>query len=116
MLDQRMITVAPWIRSLAPLRHPQKIRSNLVTLAVWGVTAGLLRPGSLSLHPLPEEIFSSTFPSLVLTGRRSSRPASASTKRAVFFPCTEYCKCIIPTKVSNKNTHKVPCLLYLPNL
>ncbi|KAJ3113170.1 hypothetical protein HDU96_003704 [Phlyctochytrium bullatum] len=41
----------PWIRSLAPLGHPQKVRSSVVSLGIWGAT--LLLTAGYFLEPTP---------------------------------------------------------------
>ncbi|KAJ3121498.1 hypothetical protein HK098_003636 [Nowakowskiella sp. JEL0407] len=42
MLDQGFVSVAPWVRSLAPLRNFQKLRNIVPNIAIYGASVGLL--------------------------------------------------------------------------
>ncbi|KAI9354119.1 hypothetical protein DFJ73DRAFT_827976 [Zopfochytrium polystomum] len=51
MLNNTFVTVAPWIRTLSPLRHPRKLRTFVNGLAPWGVSLGLI--ALFFLEPTP---------------------------------------------------------------
>ncbi|TPX71874.1 hypothetical protein SpCBS45565_g00805 [Spizellomyces sp. 'palustris'] len=38
---QQWTTVAPWVRKIAPLVHPEKIRNYAPVIATWGAAAGI---------------------------------------------------------------------------
>ncbi|KAJ3067207.1 hypothetical protein HK102_007475 [Quaeritorhiza haematococci] len=42
MLYNKILTVAPWLRRIAGVQHPQKLKNVLPNLAVWGASAGIL--------------------------------------------------------------------------
>ncbi|KAJ3149591.1 hypothetical protein HDU89_003644 [Geranomyces variabilis] len=59
VLAQQWVTVAPWIRKLAPLMHREKLRNYAPTLAAWGTAGGILALYLLEPTPIARtDIFS----------------------------------------------------------